>query len=431
MSGIDSTPSLGQPNPHTALSQTAPLTQDATPAAATNNNPHTHIHTHASHTHRMLANFVQSATFVKAIDAARKRFLDSHSAWRDANTSLERLQSTASRNNSGRQLPRSIRLDFTTQVKFPKVVDNPAFFKEQIDALEKLELDTANTIYRHLLEGRTKLVKHLKQQSNKMTFISREMNTFRDIVNKFADQHDDLTPLLTQPAGPATDTQSQEAFPRKEALQECETLLHKLIDDHIVQLVDSRLEADAAKQSERDADMAAQEQVLNGAHNGQTIQMIAQRAIMKHLEPLKQDIHKLKQSHGQKRKALTQPAEASSPPVRNDSTAARSSNNIQLETIDTDSSVEEVIRPFQRQKASSFSFDSHLFAGRPNSNNDSTSDTLPIESDRHRGKRHKATPRTQNVESNHSTVQRRRGPLVVVTRDRTNRGHRASASSSF
>lgn len=269
-----------------------------------------------THSQQMaLQSFQQSPTAVQCLSTAQKRFLDGHHNLQRAKAQLQMFQSRSG-NGTGTKLPASLSLKIVHNLRLPEVPGDASFYKDQIDVLKKLEVDTQKIIYEQIVAARTKHLHHLTQQSNTQAFITREVLAFTQIVSAWADQHDSLVSAAPPAAaaadnavasGPASDPN---AFPRKAAIDSFESSLHQIVESHTALMIQKSIDSSEKQKQQLAADNSAQEQVLGGAHNGQTIEKLASRAAEKHIQPLRKQVLDLQGqvSHSSKRKEHPAPA---------------------------------------------------------------------------------------------------------------------------
>lgn len=258
-----------------------------------------------------LQSFQQSHTAVQCLDTAQKRFLDGHLALSKAKAQLQKFQSRSA-NGTGSKLPASLSLKIVYNLRLPEVPGDASFYKEELAVLTKLEIDAQKTIFEQIVAARTRHMQHLAQQSNAQAFIAREMATFKQIVSTWADQHDSLlsaapsadSAAAAAAAGTSAPALDSNAFPRQCAIDSFESSLHRIIQGHAAMIIQKSIDAAELQQQRQAAENNAQQNILAGAHTGQTITKLAERAAQKAIQPLRKQLVGLEGqvAHSAKRK---------------------------------------------------------------------------------------------------------------------------------
>lgn len=243
-----------------------------------------------------LQTFQQSSTFTQCLDTAGKHFLDAHLDLQRAKAQLQKFQSRSA-NGTGSKLPNSLSLNIIGKLILPEVPGDASFYKDQLDVLRKLETDAQKTIFEQIVAARNKHIDHLAQQCNTQAFITREVSHFKQLVSTWADQYDTFNSASNQnstidPAA-ATASPNPNAFPLKVAIEQFETSLHLIAQKHAALTIEKLMDSKKKKEQQEAAQTAAQEQVLQGAHNGKTIESLATRVFQKNIKPVQQAISAL------------------------------------------------------------------------------------------------------------------------------------------
>lgn len=197
-------------------------------------------------------------------------------------------------------LPRSMNLDLLKNARFEEVTGEPNFYKEQKDALYKIQTETANKVCEILTKAKQAHVTHLEKRVNAQTFLTTQVPLYEQFVNKYAARYNTQYNLAT--ADPS-------AFPTKLALDHFRAFLMELIQQTVMNSVAEGLKEDELAEEKAEQSRANQELVIGGANNGKTIAMIADARVAKGLEPISAmlqqiDIRLAKQAEKNKHKDI-------------------------------------------------------------------------------------------------------------------------------
>lgn len=235
---------------------------------------------------------------------ARKRYLDGCKALHEARESLIKFQTPK---NPKYPLPRHLQLDITTRLTKANKLPDSSVCKVELEELIKLEKETDATVYDILLRSKQKSIDHLSKEIQPNIFITREVQTFTKYVSQYANAHDEMnnintTNTITHPPAAASptlplsnlETTHQPSilnpFPRKEAIEEFEASLHEIINNHMNTMIVKKIKDANEEKSYAKFDMDAQKQILDGAHNGETMKALVQREAQKIIAPIQSNV---------------------------------------------------------------------------------------------------------------------------------------------
>jgi hypothetical protein len=212
--------------------------------------------------------------------------LSAAKALKDATATRERFTARCNRAAPALALPKSIALNLVARARLPSVEGEPAFFAACHAALADIEREATKKVYDALLAAKDKHIAHLKGLANAHTFTITAAASFRAFTAEYAATVD------TSYGFPI--------FPVTAAVQDFERHLSVRTSESLLQAAEhaqaEKQNADAAAL----ADRQAQEEVLAGAHSGQTITALANRAVDAKLLPLQQQLRQLQRQreHG-------------------------------------------------------------------------------------------------------------------------------------
>lgn len=188
-------------------------------------------------------------------------------------------------------LPRSLQLRIVNRTLFPTVAHQPNFFKPDLEALQKLELDTAKQIAATILAAKQRHIEHLQTLANPLAFVTMAVTKFTSIVTMYADAmdkaHTDGAAAAASPAAAAASTSEvplSSLFPRIDAIAHFERTLRERIDEELARQVQADHQAKTTAATKAAASHQAQETVMTGAHDGSSIAAIATREARKCVE---------------------------------------------------------------------------------------------------------------------------------------------------
>ena len=192
------------------------------------------------------------------------------------------------------KIPSSLRITTHRNAQFTDEADHLSLYKPFKDTIISLGQETEKKITEQVLLAREAYIKYLKQLSNTDNYLKSSMETFTKIIHAWADEHDSLhgvtssiphSPISTSSASRPTTTHTRPvsenplAFPVKEALEATKQEVQRMIHDTISKQVSASRKAAMERKRKTEADLKAQETVVAGAHNGQTIAAIARREV--------------------------------------------------------------------------------------------------------------------------------------------------------
>lgn len=232
----------------------------------------------------MFDQFISGVSYKQHLADSEKLYKEARVSLQNAETALERFESACSKgfggSNPGSTLPTSMRLKLLSIVRFKEVADRPDFYREEKEKLERAEHEASRQIYEATLSSKKKLITHLQGKINVNTFVSLRMQDFGKHLTSLADEFD------------KSNNGGHACFPRQKAVthfgQELAANLTKLI----MHIAEERRAEEQRKNARAAEELQAQEKVLEGAHNGQTIAAIAQRAVQKEMKAHKNEVRR-------------------------------------------------------------------------------------------------------------------------------------------
>jgi len=232
----------------------------------------------------MLATFLASPSTLQAYRDAVGRFLAACKEAKHSALSLEKFKQACARNAPTLTLPGSLQWRLTSNAKLPDVTTDPSILKDAVASLQRIEREASEAAYKVLLETKNRHLAHLQQRANMQHFIASELQQHRLAVEDIARELASFGSAL---------------LPVDRALRHFEQHLHTRLAETALEAATQAQERRREETAARAADLAAQENVMNGAHTGETINKL----IARKLTPVHDSIRKLmnKQTRPQER----------------------------------------------------------------------------------------------------------------------------------
>lgn len=305
---------------------------------------------HTAPPHTALDTFLEWRTVQGKYESARTLFRNLHEDLSDARLSLQQFQSACSKHAPAIQLPMSMRLRLSDKANLTPVADSPAFYKAETDALRQLEVDTSKKAFDIIVAARERHIGHLHASTALPAFIAKEMQPYAKFVHLHCAKQRELLHLPAivddAPTGAASNDAAASAsepdgtFPAQSAIAHFEQTIRTDLTTWLSLQAQLAHDAGAKLAANRAEDSAAYEQVMAGAHNGETIAAVAARAAQNLLGPVRSELAALQRQRIAKspagptaRATATAASRGSSPHGRaskSPSTHGRASNSSQI-----------------------------------------------------------------------------------------------------
>lgn len=249
----------------------------------------------------LLTGFIAQPQVKQRYAAAEDAYLTASAALRQAMEQRDKFTASCTSDPPAIRLPSSMQMQLVKHAKLTPVADDPAFYREQIAALERIESESAAQIYKTLLAAKDKHVAHLHTRANAHSFLLRTLKDYTQFVTSYAADFDSrcgppaAAAAASSSSSAAPASESSSSFPIREAISHFDSHLQQRVNGLIMLAVNERQTRLAAKAQATVEDNKAQEQVLAGAHTGQSIEMIVQQKVaplQKQLQQLQQQQHR-------------------------------------------------------------------------------------------------------------------------------------------
>lgn len=250
----------------------------------------------------LLTGFIAQPQVKQRYAAAEDAYLTASAALRQAMEQRDKFTASCTSNPPAIRLPSSMQMQLVKHAKLTPVADDPAFYREQIAALERIESESAAQIYKTLLAAKDKHVAHLQTRANAHSFQQRTLKDYQQFVTSYAADFDSrcgsppaAAAVSSSAPSSASAAASASSFPISEAIHHFDSFLQQRMNELIMLAVNEQQTRLAAKAQATVEDNKAQEQVLAGAHTGQSIEMIVQQKVaplQKQLQQLQQQQHR-------------------------------------------------------------------------------------------------------------------------------------------
>lgn len=249
-----------------------------------------------------LETFLAWRTVKDMYEGACARFRNLHEALSTARSSLQKFQSACQQRPPAIQLPASMRLRLVDQANLTPVVDTPAFYKAEVDALRQLEVDSSQKAFSIIVAARERHIEHLRASAALPAFLAKEVQQHTVFVEKYCATQRKMLDLPAAAAVVAVE-EAADAAPAAAAASHTDgTFPAQTAIAHFEQTTRTELSAWMTRQAQRATDEASKsatkkveddaalELVLGGAHNGDTIAALAAREAQKLLAPVRSEV---------------------------------------------------------------------------------------------------------------------------------------------
>jgi hypothetical protein len=187
-----------------------------------------------------------------------------HDEARSARDQLAAFKQSCNKNPPHITLPRSLLPRFATATYFKAVPGEPAFYKASTDTLLVIERKTVQEVYDVLIAAKEKHLAHLRARANTVRFVTETVanySAFVGRVNQEYAEHD------------------AKGVDIKDAIAHFERFLHTTIEAYTAEKVQAALKGAEQKKADQAADFIAQEQIMNGSHDGSNIEAIVEKKV--------------------------------------------------------------------------------------------------------------------------------------------------------
>ena len=250
----------------------------------------------------LLTRFIAQPQVQQRYAAAESDYLSASTALHQAMEKRDKFKAACNSNPPAIRLPSSMQMHLVKHAKLTPVATDAAFYREQIAALELIESESAAKIYTTLLAAKNKHIAHLQAQANVHAFLQRTLKDYRQFVVAYAADFDNrygappaaaASSSSAASAASAASSASEPAssFPINDAVNHFDSHLQQRVNELILLTVTDQQTRLANKAQAIVEDSKAQEQVLAGAHSGESIAMIVQQKVA----PLQQQLRQLLQ----------------------------------------------------------------------------------------------------------------------------------------
>jgi len=202
--------------------------------------------------------------------------------------SRERFVNAGNKQGGMKQLPAKLDWKLSKAVHLPSEGVPAGFFASDLTALRAIEHEATEKAYDALLAAKDKHIAHLQQRCVQRGFVATAAEAFRPHLQRIAEAYN-----RESQADPLAPSQSGFTFPIAHVASYFATELQARLTAQTL----AKVQADSLEQQriagERAQEHQAQETVLNGASTGQTIAMVAERAVQKQLAPMQKQLEQL------------------------------------------------------------------------------------------------------------------------------------------
>lgn len=218
-----------------------------------------------------VSSFLASDGVKEFADQCAAEFTNLRAQYEKATASLAKLEASCKQRSSAAgaaivQLPKSLQLNIVKSARFTPVADEPNFYRNIQQELQKVEDSATTEVARIIQKSKTLHVQHLLAKCNASAFSAARTTIFHETHTlKYAEKYNKEA------------AEKDEQFP----IDFCSGTFHKnllkSVNDIFTKAVNAQIKKDKEQEERKIADLVAQEQVVAGAHTGTTINLIAEK----------------------------------------------------------------------------------------------------------------------------------------------------------
>jgi hypothetical protein len=280
----------------TAAASLAAASQCQEPAAAvaagSNDNTHSLHSSNPSSASPLLTQFVAMPTVQQRYTDAENEFMTGQQELRQAREERDKFKSACTAQSPAIRLPSSLQMKLVKRAKLTPVPGDAAFYRDQTTALQNIETEAAAKIFETLLAAKDKRIAYLLTRASPLSFLSRKSQEHKAFVSAYAA---DFNSSFDATPSSASASSVSSTFPIAEVVQHFDDHMARRTNELIMLNVQVLQERREAKIKATVEESKAQEKVLAGAHTGESIAMLADRAVKQQVAPLQQQMRQLHQ----------------------------------------------------------------------------------------------------------------------------------------
>lgn len=233
-------------------------------------------------------------------------FKDARKRHKEAVHALSNLkQKCLSSTNEFLHLPKSMRINIVDQIKLKPVEGHEFLYKTELQEIAAAVKRTEQAIYNQLVLARDKEIKLTESRAQPNNYIVAAMTKFKEEI---------LNPFISTIN--SSNAESSFSFPTAKALAHFNFYLSQELVAIIMDKAEEKHEASKEKEAQDKANAIAEDTVMSGAGNGDTIQMFTKRAIDQALSPFLREISQLKIQLQEAKTHATSTTTAATTPTR-------------------------------------------------------------------------------------------------------------------
>ena len=246
----------------------------------------------------VLTQFLKLDTVTLRYLAAVNRFKDARLQLYTAEQSFVKFKSICATQG----IVKSLQLKIVERSLIPIIDGLPNyFFSDTVEILKQLEKEMTAKIVETLISAKEKHIKYLREHCNQHNFTLNETSDYDKFVKEYANSY-------------ITRTGTDESyFPIREAVHDFNKYLNEQIQPMILQEITTEQQRNEKQQQDAIDVAKAQENVLAGATTGQTITLLASRAVNQRMSELQKNIQRLQVDKEQRKKFFPPDVESNSP----------------------------------------------------------------------------------------------------------------------
>lgn len=257
------------------------MSTSATAAAAgvssSSSAPSSHSHSTLTTDSFTLELFLKQDRISALFNRVHTDYIDCLRTHAAAKGSLKALTEKCTSNGAFTRLPKSLSVDLISKVKFPTVAEQPNFFKATTDAIHEAQQKAEAAIYTALHDARQRYVEYTSSRCSQPAFIASTVANFKSTAEKFAAEYKSL---------------HSAELPVAAAVSAFERHVTDVVTRIALEEVGKQIARVEAEEKDKADDATAQEHILAGAHNGNTIRAIAQQVAREEIRHARKQLPK-------------------------------------------------------------------------------------------------------------------------------------------
>ena len=247
-------------------------------------------HLHSLPVTAAMQQFFDAPAVQQRLTAACNDFSAATAAHQKAIEGRDHFVNSGSKNGGSKQLPAKLDWKLCKSAHFSLDAVSANFYATEKTTLRTIEREATEKAFDALLVAKNKHIAHLQQRCILPQFVKTATQDFLPELRRIADSFNTETQVDVNAS-----SQTGFAFPTEAVANYFRTELHRRLNAQTLAAVDAKQREAQRLANQQTEEHKAQEQILAGAHSGQTIKLIAEQAVNKHLAPMQRQLDQILQ----------------------------------------------------------------------------------------------------------------------------------------